>query len=262
VNAVSPFKPPSFPPATAEYTSSFQPPKPGAPPSQSAYRFTRASDGKTRVDSGTTSVISNPASGHAILLNHANKTALVTPVPPPGPTAPQAPQVGAPAMPGAPPQPPGMQGQDLGKSVLQGHEVEGKRFVIQPPAQPPMPGAPKAPPMPGAQPAPPAAQMPGAPAPPKAPGVPGAPATPPAPAVPQAPKAPTIVETWTSTNMHLPMLTKMQGPSGQMTQVCHSAVPGEPHPSAFQIPPGYKMVGPAGLPKLPASPKLPTPPKL
>jgi hypothetical protein len=61
------------------------------------------------------------------------------------------------------------------------------------------------------------------------------------------------VETWTSTKMHLPMLTKMHGPFGQMTQTCHSAVPGEPHPAAFQIPPGYKVIQP---PKTPTLPKL------
>ena len=111
---------PSVPPATAEYTSSVQPPSPGFPPVQTAHRFTRASDGKTRVDSGTTSVISNPAAGHTIVLDHLKKTALVTPTPPPAPqpAAPQMPQASPPAFPGAPPQPPGIQSQNLGKSVF------------------------------------------------------------------------------------------------------------------------------------------------
>lgn len=273
MNAVSPFKPPSFPPATAEYTSSLQASSHGVPPVQSSFRIHRASDGKTRVDSGTTSVISNPAAGQTIVLDHVKKTALVKPTPPaaPQPAASQMPQAGTPAFPGAAPQPPGVQAQDLGKSVLQGHEVEGKRYVIHPPAlpkmpgmpkapqvpgmpkPPQMPGMPKAPQMPGAP--PPTAQTPGAPAPPKAPGLPGAPSPPQAPAVSQKPPVPTTVETWTSTKMHLPMLTKMQGPFGQVTQVCHSAVPGEPHPAAFQIPPGYKVIKPAA-PKPPAPPKL------
>jgi hypothetical protein len=154
-----------MPPATAEYTSALQSSKPGAPPVQSAYRISRASDGKTRVDSGSTSVISNPAAGHSIVLDHLKKTALVTPTPPPAPqpAAPQMPQAGPPAFPGAAPQPPGIQSQDLGKSVLQGHEVEGKRYVIQPPAPPKMTGMPKAP------------QMPGMPKPPQMPGMPPAP---------------------------------------------------------------------------------------
>ncbi|MGB7762719.1 MAG: hypothetical protein WBL61_22990 [Bryobacteraceae bacterium] len=280
---MSPFPPPSVPPATAEYTNSVQPPKPGAPPVQSAYRFHRSSDGKTRVDSGTTSMISNPAAGHTILLDHVKKTALVTPTPPPAPQAPapQMPQASAPAPPGAAPQPPGVHVQDLGKSVFQGHEVEGKRYVIQPPAPPQTPGMPKGPQLPGMPKAPKMAgmpkapqlpgmpkapqmpgmpkapQMPGSPPLPKAPAAPGAPSAPQAPAAPQTPKAPTTVETWTSTKMHLPMLTKMHGPSGQMTQVCHSAVPGEPHPAAFQIPPGYKVI----MPKAPALPKAPAAPK-
>ena len=228
----SPPAPP--PPATAEYTSALQAPKPGAPPVQSAFRFQRASDGKTRVDSGAMSVISNPATGQTVVLDHAKKTALVQPAPPPAPpmAAPQTPQAGAPAFPGATPHPPGVQGQSLGKSVFQGHEVVGNRYVIQPPPPPKIPGVPKFPRMPGAPPAPPAAQMPGAPA-------------PQVPAAPQKPPGPTTVETWTSTKLHLPMMTKMQGSFGQLTQVCHSAVPGEPHPAAFQIPPGYKLVKPA-----------------
>jgi pyruvate/2-oxoglutarate/acetoin dehydrogenase E1 component len=69
----------------------------------------------------------------------------------------------------------------------------------------------------------------------------------------QIPQVPTTVEAWTSTKLHLPMLTKMEGSFGQLTQVCHSAVPGEPHPAAFQIPPGYKVV----MPTPPTSPTLP-----
>jgi hypothetical protein len=151
----------------------------------------------------------------------------------------------------------------LGKSVFQGHEVEGMRYVIPPPAPPKMPGmptapqvpgVPKFPQMPGTPKAPQAAQMPGAPTPPKTPGPPGTPATPQTPVIPKPP-APTTVETWTSTKLHLPMFTKTQGPSGQMTQACHSAVPGEPHPAAFQIPPDYKVIQPTP-PQPPALPKL------
>jgi hypothetical protein len=269
---VTPKPPVPSPPVTAEYSSELQAAKPNVPPVQSAYRFTRASDGSTRVDSGNTSVISNPAAGQTIVLDHLKKTALVTPTPPPAPqpAAPQMPQSGPPAFPAAPSQPPGIQGQDLGKSILQGHEVDGRKYVIQPPPTPQMPGMPKAPEipgmpkapqMPGMPPSPAVAQMPGAPAPPKAPGIPGAPTTPQTPAAPQPPQAPTAVETWTSTKLHVPMLTKMNGPFGQLTQVCHSAVPGEPHPAAFQIPPGYKVTTPAP-PKLPTPPKPPAMPKL
>ncbi|MGA8577077.1 MAG: hypothetical protein WB579_00240 [Bryobacteraceae bacterium] len=273
MSPAAPSLPSSLPPATAEYTSALQVSRPGVPPVQSAYRFSRASDGKTRVDSGSTSVISSPAAGQTIVLDHVKKTALVKPMPPPVPgmPTPQTPQFSPPGLPGAPPQAPGIQVQNLGKNVLQGQEVEGMRYVIpQPPRPqapampkapqmpgmpkapqmpgmpkaPQMPGMPKAPAMPGMPATPQAAQMPGAPAPPKAPGAPGAPSSPQAPAAPQMPQAPTTVETWTSTKLHLPMLTKMEGPFGKVTQVCHSAVPGEPHPSAFQIPPGYKVITP------------------
>jgi len=51
--------------------------------------------------------------------------------------------------------------------------------------------------------------------------------------------------------MGVPMLTKVTGGFGQLTQVCKKAVPGEPHPMAFEIPPDYK--------KLASAPKLPIP---
>jgi hypothetical protein len=44
--------------------------------------------------------------------------------------------------------------------------------------------------------------------------------------------------------MGVPMLTKMNGSFGQLTQICHKAIPGEPHPSTFQVPPGYKVIKP------------------
>lgn len=262
-----------------------QPPKPNLPPVQSAFRFTRATDGKTRVDSGNMSVISNPAAGQTILLDHVKKTANIQPAPPPVPQMPGMPQMPQFAPPGLPsaPKPPNMQVQDLGKSVLQGHEVEGKRFVFQPPPPPKMPAMPKPPQMPG-MPQPP--QVPGMPPPPQVPGMPqppqmagmpkvpgapqppgmppapqapqmpqapGAPPVPPAPGMPPAPQMPTVAELWTSTSMRVPMLTKMSGAFGQLTQVCQRAVPGEPHPAAFQIPPDYKVI----MPPQPKPPTLP-----
>jgi hypothetical protein len=204
-------------------------------------------------------VISNPAAAQTIVLDHLKKTALVKPSVPAAPQmpAPQMPQFGLPGVPGAP-APPGLQVQDLGKSMIQGLEVEGKRYVIPPPQPqipgmpkpPQMPGMPSVPGMPGMSAMPQVPQAPGAPGLPPVPGMPGAPAPPKPPALPQPPQMPTTVETWTSTQLHLPMLTKVQGSFGQMTQVCHTAVPGEPHPSAFQIPPGYKVI-------LPPPPKMP-----
>ncbi len=222
---MAPTPPVSLPPVTAEYASELQRIEPGLPPVQSAYRLSRAGNGNTRLDSGNTSVISNPSAGHTILLDHVEKTAMI----PPAPSA-------MPALPGMPPIPhlgvaggaPTVQVQDLGKGMIQGHEVQGKRYIIQPPAMPNLPGAPQ----------PPTVQAPGMP---KAPGAPG------------IPPAPTTADVWTSTKMHLPMLTKMNGPFGQLTHACQAVSPGEPHPAAFQIPPDYQVI-PLPAPKPPAIP--------
>jgi hypothetical protein len=200
---MGPTPPVAAPPITAEYATALQPAAPNSAPVQSAFRFCRGAGGQTRVDSGNTSVISNPAAGQTIMLDHVKKTATVQQTLPPPPGLPAMPK--PPALPGAlaVPKAPNVQVQDLGKSVIQGQAVEGKRFLIPPP--PPLP-------------APPAMPKP-----------------------PAAPKPPTIADFWHSPALCLPMLTKMSGPFGQMTQACHSAVPGEPHPAAFQIPPGYKV---------------------
>jgi hypothetical protein len=207
---MGPVPPAAAPPITAEYATALQPASGGAPV-QSAFRFCRATGGQTRVDSGNTSVISDPAAGHTILLDHVKKTATISQAPPQVPKLPgmpPMPQFAAPGLPTAP-QTPGVQVQDLGKSVIQGHEVEGKRFLIPPPP-------------------------------------------PPAPGMPQPPKGPTVAEVWHSPSMGLPMLTNMSGGFGQLTQVCQRAVPGEPHPAAFQIPPGYKAIlAPPAKPPVP-----------
>src|ERR1035441_1712317 len=97
---MGPTTPTAAPPVTAEYTSALQPPKSNLPPAESSYRFTRATDGKTRVDSGKTSVISDPAAGQTILLDHAKKTATIAPQPAPQiPGMPQMPHLAPPGMP-------------------------------------------------------------------------------------------------------------------------------------------------------------------
>jgi hypothetical protein len=155
---------------------------------------------------------------------------------------------------------PTAQVQDLGKAVLQGHEVEGKRYLIQPPAMPNIPAPPKppafqAPGMPQAGGMPKMPGMPQVPGMPPAPGMPKVPGAPESQSAPNAPSAPTLAEVWTSTSTRLPMLTKMNGGFGQITQVCKDVVPGEPHPAAFQIPPDYKVfqLSPPKPPTLPAS---------
>lgn len=267
-----PFSPPALPPSTAEYLHTVQPATAGAAPQQLTSSVFRSSDGKTRVDTGNMSQITNPGAGQTILLNHAMKQAHVIPAPPAAPPLPGQP----PAMPGMPsfappavPSAPQLNVKDLGKSVMNGHEVEGKQFTYSPPALPAMPGAPGMPKMPGApampkipgapavpgMPSAPAApgmpsagampQIPGMPAVlgmPAAPAAPGKPAAPAVPGAPVPPVPPTVAEVWTSTKMRIPMLTKMNGPFGQSSSVCQNAIPGEPHPSMFQIPAGYKIV--------------------
>jgi len=133
--------------------------------------------------------------------------------------------------------------QDLGKSMIDGHEVEGKRFTLPhmaPPAKPPLPAMPGVK-MPGAN--VPGLKMPGL----KVPGAPAAPKPPGAPAPPSAsalPKPPSVTELWTSVKLKTPVLTKVTTPAGELTTYCKPTVTAEHPPSVFQIPPGYTIKPP------------------
>lgn len=184
----------------------------------------RSSDGKMRFDTPNTSIISDPGSQRTILLDHLKKEASIFPMPAAIPGAPAA------AMPQAPsaniPKPPAMQVEDLGKSMIEGHEVEGKRYTllhIAPPGKPTMPAAPKIPSVPSA---------------PSAPSLPGAPK---APAMPKLPPKPSVTEVWTSVKLKAPVLTKLTTSAGEQTTYCKPTSADEPHPSVFQIPPEYKI---------------------
>ena len=245
--------PPPTPPSCSECASKTQPAA-GGPPTQSASRMWRSGDGKTRIDTGTSSVISDPVSQHTIVLDHAKKEAMVIPMLPAG-SAPAAPAA-APGAPAAAPQPPPMHVEDLGKSTIEGHEVEGKRYTLPhftPPAKPAMPAA--KPPdvkmpgvkMPGLK--MPGVKMPGAPAVPgaSAPGALGAPKPPAAPAPPQIPKLPSkpsVSEVWTSVKLKTPVLTKTSTTAGEQSTYCKPTETAEHPPSIFQIPPGYKIKPP------------------
>lgn len=223
---MGPFSKPVLPPATAEYVSALQPPGGAGQPQSTAYRFFRASDGKTRIDTGGMSVIHDPGAARTITLDHAKKEAHIAAAAPQPPAMPGMPQMpGMPAVPGTP-QSPAVQVQDLGKSVVQGQQVEGKRYTIQPPPTPQMPQAPGKPALPG---------MPQAPA---------------KPQLPPKPQAPITADVWTSPQLQLPMASRANGSFGQQTTICQKAVPGEPNPAVFQIPQDYKQV-------LPAPPKPP-----
>jgi hypothetical protein len=178
----------------------------------------RSSNGNMRLDTLHTSLISMPAAQQAILLDHLKKEATVIPVPPAPsdsskPASPHPPSSAAPLPP--------LQVHDLGKSLIEGHEVEGKRYTFTPP---PLPQAPKSP---------------------QAPGIPGAPSAL-APKPPQLPKSPlsTVTEIWTSVKLKTPVLTKVASPAGEQTTYCKPTSTDEPHPSLFQIPPSYKLKKP------------------
>lgn len=233
-------KPPSLPAACTECTTTLQLAAPGSVPSQIPYSMARSAAGQLRIDYGTaSSVITNPVSGVTILLDHVKMEARTIPTPP-GMPAPQLAPPGMPGMPGAPipPTTPAMAVKDLGIKIVQGIEVRGTQFIL------PALAAPK---------------------PPAVPGMPGAPAIPGAPALPQ----PMVAETWVSTKLQMPVLTRITGSFGQSMCHCKNTVPGEPSPSAFQIPPNYKQIGlpaapapPAapGMPAAPAAPAMPTAP--
>ena len=204
----------------------------GGPPTQSASRMWRSSNGNMRIDTLNTSIITSPALQKAIMLDHLKKEAVVLPMP----SAQAAPSSsGSSQTPaGAAPAPP-MQVQDLGKSTIEGHEVEGKRYVLTPPALPQMPQLP---------------QIPKVPKPPQS-AAPQPPTSPQAPKPPQPPKLPqpTVTEIWTSVKLKMPVLTKVTTAAGEQTTYCKPTSTEEPHPSLFEIPPGYKLKKPQ-VPKL------------
>jgi hypothetical protein len=188
-----------------------------------------------RIDYPTSSVITNPAAGQMLLLDHVKKE--VTTIPLPAAVPPQlAAQLKAPGMPGAPAPPaaPAMSVKDLGKRLIEGHEVAGMQFTTPPLTPPKPPGAPQA----------------------AIPGMPGAPQLPPKP----EPKA-MVSEVWTSTSLHVPILSRITGSFGQQICHCKNAVGGEPPASAFQIPADYKPAGLPAAPAMPAAPKAPAMPK-
>jgi hypothetical protein len=181
----------------------------------------RASDGKLRIDAGNISVITDPKAQHAIILDHLNKEARLLPMQPAQPGALPA---GAAAASFAVPSASAMGVEDLGKKLIAGHEVDGKRYIIQPPKPPQAPQI-------------------------KIPGAPGMP--PGMPQRPQPAQMATTAEVWTSTKLGLPVLTKVTSASGQLTCACKAAPAAEPHPALFQIPPEYKPV----MPPAPSVPK-------
>jgi len=226
--------------------TTMQPSAPGMPSTQQATQMLKASDGKMRVDFPNMSVITNPATGQAMVLDHLKQQVKIVPLPPQPPQLPGMPHLpGMPNMPALPqlpkaPHPPVMSGTDLGKAMIAGHPVEGKQFTLHMPTLPglPKPPAPQLPgmPKPPAPPQAPAAQLPGMPKPPAPPQAPALP-KPPAP-----PPMPTVAEVWSSSVTGMPVLSKITGEFGTQTMSCQTAPVAEPHPSMFQAPPNYTLI--------------------
>ena len=122
-----------------------------------------------------------------------------------------------------------MKVEDLGKSMIEGHEVEGKRFTLPAITPPQMPGMPKMPPTPQAL----GASV-GA----------GAPSTSKPPQMTELAQVPSVTEVWTSVKLKTPVLTKVTTAAGEQTTYCKPVSMDEPHPSIFQIPQGYKIKPP------------------
>jgi hypothetical protein len=175
----------------------------------------RSASGKMRIDTPSASIISSPADKKTILLDHLKKEAMVIPMPPATGTAPS----GSSKVPSGAAAAPPMQVQDLGKSRIEGHEVEGKRYVLPAAQKPQMPSLPKMPKLP---------QMPKPPQSPQA-------------TAPPKPPQPTVTEVWTSVKLKTPVLTKVTSALGSQTTYCKPTSSEEPHPSTFEIPPGYKL---------------------
>src|SRR5579864_2466140 len=86
---------PATPPSCSDCTTKTQGAG-GGPSAQSASRMWRSSDGKMRLDTPHTSIISDPAGQKTIMLDHLKKEAMVIPTPP---------AASGSAMPGMPPAP-------------------------------------------------------------------------------------------------------------------------------------------------------------
>jgi len=115
--------------ASAECIETTQPAQLGAVALASLLRRFQAADGRLRVDFGAISMITNPATGERILLDHLAQLARILPVAPA-----LAGLAGMPVVPGLPAAP-GLPGVPavvaLGMSIVNGLEAEGMRYVFQ-----------------------------------------------------------------------------------------------------------------------------------
>ena len=129
---------------------------------------------------------------------------------------------------------PALQVHDLGKALIEGVEVEGKRYILA--QEQKAVSKMQAQQMSSKQQSPQASQSP------QAPNMPGMPAMPIPPNLQQLAKLePTVTEVWTSVKLGTAVLTKVKSSAGEQTTYCKPTSTEEPHPSVFEIPPGYKL---------------------
>ena len=115
--------------ASAECIETTQHALPGAPPLESLIKRFRAADGKLRVDFGKTSIITDPATGERILLDHVMREARILTDEVRIPSEPALPSIPRPPVAPGLPNPPDVVA--LGKDFIEGQEVEGMRYVFQ-----------------------------------------------------------------------------------------------------------------------------------
>jgi hypothetical protein len=228
-----PGAPVAQPPAAPAAQPPAVPSPPAQPPAVQSHGWSlfRSSSGKTRVDQGNQSFITDPQAGHTIRLDHVKQEAQIIPTPP-MPKMPAAPSGSAPSL--TPPTAP-LSVKDLGTKMIAGHQALGKSYTFALPKPPSMPGMPKAPSAP------------------QAPGMPQAPSAPQAPQAPSAPQAPGMpqlhtVEVWTSPKLQLPLASRVTSVMGTHTTMGKQVTPGEPPASQFQIPSNYKLIPPPPRP--------------
>jgi hypothetical protein len=121
----------------------------GAQAQQFPSKLFRSAEGKLRVDTGNMSVITDLQAKQSVILDHLTKEARISSMQPPlGPDG--LPLPNFPTIPEIPGPPPPMNVKDLGKRFIEGHEVEGKEYIIQKVPKVPglqLPNAPQPPPI-------------------------------------------------------------------------------------------------------------------
>lgn len=129
----------SLPAACADCIETTRFAQAGLAPLQNAMQQFRSIEGKLRFNFGLNSLIVNPLTGLRALLNHTTLEARILSLPavPGMPPIPRLPGFMIPGLPGMPPIPQlaaaaamATQLEQLGKALIEGHEVQGMRYLF------------------------------------------------------------------------------------------------------------------------------------